>query len=130
MAIREITHEVPFLALIVLLLVAGAGEAQTGAPTGNIEAGKRAWGIALRCQNCHGAQGEGGFGPDLAGRGLSFDQFRQAVRKPWGVMLVYAERQLDDPTLANMYAYLSSLPKAAQPGPTMFAAPGPAVTAR
>jgi hypothetical protein len=38
-------------------------------------------------------------------------------------MLAYTERQLDDPTLANMYAYLSSLPKVAQPAQRVFTAP-------
>ena len=112
-----------FVALVGLLLCAGASAAQTSAPKGNIEDGKKAWGLALRCQNCHGAQAEGGFGPDLAGRGLSFDQFRQAVRQPWGMMLAYQEKQLSDQTLADMYAYTSSLPKVAQPGHTASSRP-------
>ena len=111
------------VALLGLLLCAGASAAQTSAPNGNIEDGKKAWGVAPRCQNCHGAQAEGGFGPDLAGRGLSFDQFRQAVRRPWGVMLGYTEKQLSDQTLADMYAYTSSLHQVAQPGKAHFTAP-------
>ena len=48
------------------------------------------------CHFCHGDNGEGGFGPDLAGRGLTVDQFIQAVRKPWGAMLAYTPEQLSD----------------------------------
>ena len=106
-------------ALLVTLTVV----AQTAAPTGNIGKGTEAWGVALRCQNCHGSEAQGGFGPDLAGRGLSFDQFRRAVRQPWGVMLAYSERQLSDQTVADMWAYTNSLPKVAQPDKPHYSAP-------
>src|SRR5258705_8571282 len=55
------------------------------APVGNAQAGKTAW-MDRRCRRCHGEGGEGGFGPDLAGRALTYNQFKQALRKPWGIM--------------------------------------------
>jgi len=70
----------------------------------------------LFCKNCHGKSGEGAFGPDLAGRGLSAAQFRLAVRKPWGVMPAFLEEQISDAELAAFAAYFASLPKTAQPG--------------
>lgn len=111
-------------ALIVFaaMMLAARASAQS-APQGNIEDGKTAWGRPARCTSCHGAQAEGGFGPDLAGRGLSYEQFRQAVRSPWGMMLAYQEKQLSDQTIADMWAYTSSLPKVAQPGRRRFTAP-------
>src|SRR5438067_12324815 len=49
-------------------------------------AGKKLWeSNELFCKNCHGRDGEGAFGPDLAGRGLSAALYRKAVRKPCGV---------------------------------------------
>lgn len=64
-----------------------------------------------RCRDCHGIKGEGGFGPDLAGRQLSLDQFKHAVRKRWGVMPMFVEQQLSDQNIANFHAYFTSLPK-------------------
>lgn len=92
------------------------------APAGRADAGKAAWQGNL-CRNCHGDNGEGAYGPDLAGRGLSFVQFKHAVRSPWGVMPAYTLRQLGDQTVADIHAYLASLPKAAEPGKWRWQAP-------
>jgi hypothetical protein len=75
------------------------------------------------CKNCHGPKGEGGFGPDLAGRKLTASQFRVAVRKPWGVMPAYVESQISDRELADFVAYFDSLPSVEQPGPWRFELP-------
>jgi mono/diheme cytochrome c family protein len=80
-------------------------------------AGKKLWeSNELFCKNCHGRDGEGAFGPDLAGRGLSADEFKQAVRKPWGVMPTFTDDQLSDAEIANLTAYFASLPKVGAPG--------------
>ena len=102
--------------LVSWSLMLGAGGAAAQAPQGNIEAGKVAWAMAPFCANCHGTQGQGGFGPDLAGRALTFDQFRRAVRQPWGVMPAYTEVQLPDERIADIYAYVASLPRPAEVG--------------
>jgi len=78
-------------------------------------------GAALRkskfCANCHGEEGEGGFGPDLAGgRGLTLEQFRYTIRHPWGIMLSFTEQQLPDQKIADIYAFIQTKPKVAQPG--------------
>ena len=77
------------LALVMLALPlaqSAAGAQGTSSPA----AGKAYWErVAPRntdCRNCHGGTGEGGFGPDLAGRGLNAAQVLRAVRRPWGVM--------------------------------------------
>jgi mono/diheme cytochrome c family protein len=61
------------------LVVSGALAPETRAQTGDPEAGARA--SDAMCDNCHGPDAEGGFGPDLAG-GLTLDQFRRAIRRP------------------------------------------------
>ena len=93
---------------------------------GDAAAGKALWGGPLQCRNCHGADGEGAFGPDLAGRGLSVSQFQQAVRKPWGIMPAFVEGQLSDAEIANLTAYFASLPKVATTGQWRFATPASA----
>lgn len=102
-------------------LLLGAAAAQ------DADAGKRQWqtrggGVGpnqpagmLWCYNCHGQNAEGGFGPDLAGRGLSLAQVTRAVRQPWGVMPRYPRESVSDETLANLTAWFAGLPKVAEP---------------
>src|SRR5208283_949179 len=63
------------LALLALPLAQSGAWAQAA---GSPAAGKAYWErVAPRntdCRNCHGGTGEGAFGPDLAGRGLSAAQ--------------------------------------------------------
>ncbi|OFV90316.1 MAG: hypothetical protein A3H95_03355 [Acidobacteria bacterium RIFCSPLOWO2_02_FULL_64_15] len=109
-----------FVALLMLPLLQGVAGAQTTA--GNVENGRMAWASAqLQCRNCHGAQGQGGFAPDLAGRQLSTEQFTRAVRQPWGVMPAFIDKQASDQTLADLAAFFVSLPRVAELGPARFA---------
>jgi len=68
------------------------------------------------CNFCHGAAGEGGWGPDLAGRALTLPQFTRAIRQPWGLMPAYTDTQISDQSLADLHAFLTSLPSVARPG--------------
>jgi len=97
-----------FAASVAPALAQGAGDAG---------AGKALWeGSQTQCRSCHGLKGEGAFGPPLAGRGMTGDEFRQAARKPWGLMPAYVEAQVSDADLANFAAYFASLPKGTEPG--------------
>ena len=84
-------------------------------PVGNADAGKAAW-TTRRCMRCHGDKGEGGFGPDLAGRSLTYNQFKQALRKPWGIMPTFIEQYTNDQAVADLQAYVMSFPKVEEPG--------------
>ncbi len=103
------------LAMLVLPLAPTVAAAQ-----GNAAAGKAYWERgaprATACRNCHGTNGEGGFGPDLAGRGLSAAQVIHAVRKPWGIMPAFVESQLSEQDAADLAAWFASMPKPAEPG--------------
>ncbi|MGE0392338.1 MAG: cytochrome c [Vicinamibacterales bacterium] len=100
-----------FVALSVLSLAPAMAAAQ-----GDPKVGQAAFRGKL-CYFCHGENGEGGFGPDLAGaRGLTPEQFRQALRKPWGVMLAYTEAQLSDAQIDGIYAFMKSKPPAKELG--------------
>ena len=100
-------------ALFLLPFLSTASFAQAPDPA----AGKALWeGNNTFCKNCHGKNGEGAFGPDLAGRGLSAAEFQQAVRKPWGVMPAFVEDQVSDAEIASMATYFATLPKAGELG--------------
>ena len=105
------------LAVLVLPFVSNVALAQA---VGDPAAGKAYWDrVAPRnvdCRNCHGGTGEGGFGPDLAGRGLSAAQVLRAVRQPWGVMPTFVASQVSDKDAADLAAYFASMPKLAEPG--------------
>ena len=104
-------------ALLALPLAQSGVSAQIA---GSAAAGKAYWDReaprATACRNCHGGTGEGGFGPDLAGRGLNVAQFERAVRQPWGIMPAFVESQLSAQDAADLTAYFASLPKVAEPG--------------
>src|ERR1700746_1326973 len=106
------------LLAVVLLPIAQGAYAQT--PAGDATAGKAYWDrVAPRnvdCRNCHGGVGEGGFGPDLAGRGLNAAQVLRAVRRPWGIMPAFVESQVSEKDAADIAAYFATLPKPAEPG--------------
>jgi cytochrome c553 len=96
--------------------------AQTGAfaqAAGDAAAGKAYWDRmaprATDCKDCHNLNGEGGFGPDLAGRGLNAAQVLRAVRKPWGIMPAFDENQVSAKDAADIAAYFATLPKVAEP---------------
>ena len=91
----------------------------TPAPAGDVERGKVLWQKTehVECFECHGRNGEGALGPDLAGRRLTRAQFIRAVRKPWGIMPAYAESQISDRELDDLIAYFASLPSVNEPGP-------------
>jgi cytochrome c550 len=110
----------PLVALVVFLVAPTVAAAQAG----NAQAGKTLWeGPATQCRNCHGTNGEGAFGPDLAGRHLSVAQFKRAVRQPWGIMPAFVESQVSDQEIADLVTYFDSLPAVAQPGPWRFTVP-------
>jgi len=101
--------------------------AQTGsaAPAGTAEAGKTHWALGnTSCRNCHGGDGEGAFGPALAGRiDLTYERFRNYVRSPAGRMPAYVPSELSDQEIADMVAYFSSIPPVSKPGPWRFEMP-------
>ena len=116
------------IALLLLPLAQSAQSAQAPAGqggggnaatlTGSVANGKMYWDSNLTaCKNCHGGVGEGGFGPDLAGRGLNTVQVLRAIRQPWGIMPRFTGAQLSGQQAADVAAYFASMPKVAQPGP-------------
>jgi len=104
-----------FVALLLLPMTQGIAAAQ-----GDAAAGKAYWDReaprATACRNCHGGAGEGGFGPDLAGRGLNAAQVLRAVRQPWGIMPAFVESQVSEKDAADLAAYFAAMQKPLEPG--------------
>jgi cytochrome c553 len=107
--------------MLFALLALPLAQSAVAQPAGDAAAGKAYWDrVAPRatdCKNCHGVAGEGGFGPDLAGRGLNTAQIIRAARQPWGIMPAFVDSQVSDKDAADLAAYFASLPKPAVPGP-------------
>lgn len=61
------------------------------------------------CFECHNYQGQGGVGPRLA-KTLPFEALKSYVRNANGNMPPYAPSVLTDDELADIYAYLQSVP--------------------
>jgi mono/diheme cytochrome c family protein len=103
--------------LLFSLMAASVLPAVSFAQATDTAAAKALWeSSGLFCKSCHGKGGEGAFGPDLAGRGLSLEQFRHAVREPWGVMPAFPEEQISEAEIVVLATYFASLPRTSAPG--------------
>jgi len=83
----------------------------SAAPPGNVDNGKKLY-LSHGCWTCHGtvAHGGGGSGPRLAGRLPAWPAFSTAVRRPTDEMIPYTEKVISDQELADIYAWLRSIP--------------------
>jgi len=98
-------------AILITILATGATLlAQQPASNNNVENGKK---LFLRdgCWECHGTVGQGGRdGARLADTALTTAQFTRYVRRPTGAMPAYIDKVLPDQELADIWAYVKSLP--------------------
>lgn len=79
--------------------------------TGDAANGKRLF-MTVGCYQCHGTTGAGGgmAGPRLAPNPLPFVGVKAKLRTPSGRMPVFSEAVLKDAEIADIYAYLQSIP--------------------
>lgn len=95
--------------LTVGMVVAGAASA-ADAPQGNAARGKETF-IKIGCYSCHSYEGQGGRqGPKLAPNPLPFATIENFVRNTSGAMPPFTKQVLSDAQLADIYAYLKSIP--------------------
>ena len=80
-------------------------------PTGDAANGKKIY-ASYGCYQCHGYLGQGSTrsGPRIAPDPIPFELFRYIVREPPEVMPPYTEKVMTDQEIADIYAYLASLP--------------------
>ena len=101
-------------ALMLLAFVAVMStitKAQSPAPAGNAENGRKLF-KSNGCYQCHGyeAQGATPTGPRLGPRPIAFAALSKYVRQPTGQMPPYTIKVVPDAALADIYAFLQSLP--------------------
>src|SRR6204780_1222981 len=96
--------------LLLLLTIAALLAAQTQ-PAGNVQNGKKIF-DSYGCYQCHGHDGHGGAGARLAPNPIPFAAFSKYVRQPTGEMPPYTGKVVSDKELADIYAYLQSMPAA------------------
>ena len=95
-----------------LLFVAAILFAPLAFSAGSAEKGKAAY-VQHGCWQCHGFVGQGGVtGPKLAPNPMPPEAFSAFVRFTNGAMPPYQKAILPDGDLADIHAYLQSLPKA------------------
>lgn len=101
-----------FAALLFGFPVAWAQQTSDTPPTGNAQNGKKLL-MSYGCYECHGREGQGSsqtgaarIGPPL----LSFEGFQSYVRNPKIQMPPYTSKAVSDQDLADIYAYLKSIP--------------------
>jgi mono/diheme cytochrome c family protein len=101
------------LATAVLSATALAEAPAQVSPQGDAANGKQIY-LKDACFTCHGRSGQGGVfrgpAPILARTALPFDGFRELLRDPPGDMPAYSEAVLSDKDIADIYAFLDSLP--------------------
>ncbi len=104
-------------ACAALALAAPHAQAQD-APPGDPANGKRIY-LADGCFLCHGRSGQGGAyngpAPSLAKTQMPFDGFKGQLRAPSDDMPAYSEAVMSDQQIADIYAFVQSLPGRSDP---------------
>jgi len=96
-----------------VVLAAGLLLSCSGAFAASAEKGKAAF-IQHGCWQCHGMQGQGGVaGAKLAPDPLPMETFTAFVRTTNRTMPPYSEAVLSNDDLADIHAYLETIPKPA-----------------
>lgn len=100
-------------AAIVLSLGVAPSVLAQEAPKGNAANGKKVY-LADGCYQCHGRVGQGGLmtgqAPVLAQTKMPFAAFTRQLRNPINDMPPYPESLLSEKEVADIFAYLQSLP--------------------
>jgi len=93
--------------LIVVLLFSVTVWAQQPA-AGDAVKGKATF-LRVGCYECHGTAGQGGTGPHIGPNPRALESLVTFLRKPTG-MPAYSPRVLTDADIADIRAYLASVP--------------------
>jgi len=106
------------LAAAIISLITSSAMAQTPAPAataGNAENGKKLY-VTYFCWSCHGSLGRaGGTAPAITPSTRSAEDLIKYVRKPRGAMPPYTSKSISDRELADIAAFLRTVPKDPDP---------------
>ena len=101
---------------IAALAAASLAHAQVQAPSGDAAHGKDLF-VRDGCYACHGTAGHGEpYGPRLAPKPLPFAAVIGQLRQPRADMPRYAPQFVSDQDVADIYAYLASVPAGKKAG--------------
>jgi ubiquinol-cytochrome c reductase cytochrome c subunit len=103
---------------VILASAALAAGLLFGSATGFAASAEKGRQLFLKngCWQCHGEKGQGGIaGRTLAPNPLPFETLQNFVRTTNRAMPPYREQILSNDDLADIYAYLQSIPKAPDP---------------
>ena len=104
------------MALLVFCAEVGsqtaAANKKSETATGNVEKGKELY-TSYGCYECHGRQAQGSrtSGPRLAPNPIPLSALTTYVREPRGQMPPYTSKVVSDADLADIYAFLKSIPQ-------------------
>lgn len=104
---------VPAFALLAGMVALAPSSAHAQAaqpPKGDAAKGKARY-AAVGCYQCHSYVGQGGVGPKIGPNPIPYPAFAKYIREPKGQMPPYTSKYLTDQDLADIYAYLQSVPK-------------------
>jgi mono/diheme cytochrome c family protein len=76
---------------------------------GNLERGKKLF-VDDGCWQCHGRAAQGGVGPRLGPHPLPLNAIITYIRQPAAEMPPYTAKVISDAEIADIYAFLNSLP--------------------
>ena len=98
----------------MFVLFSAVAVAQSGAPAGNAEAGKRLF-LKNGCYECHGTVGQGAganpIAPKLAPKPIALAAMIAYIRKPAAQMPPYTSKVMSDADVADVRAYLMTIPE-------------------
>ena len=101
-----------FATLLCSIPATRAQQSSDAVPAGNAQNGKKLF-MSDGCYECHGRLGQGAAQTGAARIGppqLSFEGFQSYVRNPKINMPPYTAKAIPDQDLADIYAYLKSIP--------------------
>jgi len=102
--------------MLLMIVMMSAQARPPAAPAGDAENGKKIF-TSYGCYQCHNyAAHGGGAGPRLAPKPISFQAFTRQVRKPANEMPPYTAKVVSDKELADIYAFLLTIPEPPAPG--------------
>lgn len=94
------------------MFIVGLSSALSADKPGNVARGKQLY-MATGCFQCHGTSGQGGgnAGTRLAPTPIPLPAFVLQLRHPRARMPLYTDVVMPDADVADIYAYLQSVPK-------------------
>ncbi len=111
---QRVINRTGILALAVgaVLTWPAVGSAQDAAPAGDAHRGMQLF-EQHGCYTCHGYSGQGGAGtgPRLSNPVLPYEAVHEQLRHPRDAMPPYQETVVPDQDVADIYAYLKSVPE-------------------